>query len=61
MGTAKSYGIEGFRERLLNYTQDKSYGARLWRSKFSTRGRTRYWDTLFSHCGDFGGVLNWKQ
>jgi len=53
--------IEDFRTKLLNYTQEKSYGVRLWHKNFSTAGRTKYWNTLFSHCGDFGGILSWKQ
>jgi len=61
MGTTESNRLEAFRLKLLNYTQEKSYSERLWHKNFSNNGRTIYWDTLFSYCGDFGGVLNWKQ
>jgi len=61
MGTAKPHSIEAFKHNLLYATQNKYYGNKLWHNNFSSNGRTRYWTTLFSHCGDFGGVLNWKQ
>jgi len=50
--------IREFKNRLMDYTQNKSYGKRLWHSNFSTVGRTNYWDTLFNHCSNgMHGVL----
>ncbi len=61
MGTAKSNGIEGFRHKVMDYTQNKSFGKKLWHNNFSTTGRTNYWDVMFNHCmSAYSGVLKWK-
>jgi len=61
MGTTKSHGIDDFRHKIMYYTQEKSFGTKLWHNNFSTDGRTNYWDVMFNHCmSKYGGVLNWK-
>jgi len=47
---------------LMNYTQDKAYGKRVWHKNFSSVGRTVYWDKMFNHIsGMYGDVLSWKE
>ena len=58
MGTAKSYSIAGFRHKVMDYTQNKAFGDKLWHKQFSTDGRTNYWDVMFNHCmSGYSGVL----
>jgi len=58
MGTTKSNSISDFRHKIMHYTQDKSFGTKLWHNNFATDGRTNYWDVMFNPCiSKYSGVL----